>query len=276
MQKMKKIVITLLVVVLFSACGEYQKVLNKGKNAERYKLAVELYEKKEYKKAIPLFEKLVGPYAGKPQMERIQYMISDSYFQTENYAMSSYYFSKFISNYPESSKIEEAAFLSAKSYFLAAPKYSLDQEDTYKALNAFQSYIDKYPNSDLILEANKYYKELSHRLEKKDFEVAKQYYHTGNYNAAITAFDTFNEDHLGSDYKEDAYYLKFKSFYELGMKSVLIKKEDRLEEAIGANNKFRRTFPESKRIKEVENMLKTIEKELIKTKEQLATISQTN
>ena len=63
MQKMKKLVITLLVVVLFSACGEYQKVLNKGKNAERYKLAVELYEKKEYKKEVNWNRKKIMPHS---------------------------------------------------------------------------------------------------------------------------------------------------------------------------------------------------------------------
>ena len=276
MQKLEKLVFTLVLVILFSSCGEYNKVLNKGKNADRYKMAVELYEKEDYKKAIPLFEKLVGPYAGKPQMERIQYMTADSYYKTEDYALSSYYFSKFIVNYPESSKVEEAAFLGAKSYYLASPKYSLDQQDTEKALLAFQNYIDTYPNSELISEANVIYKDLITRLEKKDFEVAKQYYHTEKYNAAITAFDSFNEEHLGSVFKEDALYYKLKANYDLGMKSILSKKEQRLIDAKLAYNKFQKSFPDSKKMKEANNMLKQIDEELEKTKEELSTISQNN
>ncbi len=273
---MKNIIYTFLIIVLFGSCGEYQKVLNKGLNVDRYKMAVELYEKEEYKKALPLFEKLVGPYAGKPQMERIQYMTADSYYHEEDYALASYYFSKFIANYSESSKVEEAAFLGAKSYFLSSPKYSIDQQDTQKALNAFQNYIETYPNSKLISEANNYYSELITRLEKKDFEVAKQYYHTGYYNAAITAFDTFNEEHIGSIFKEDALYLKFKSSYELGMNSILNKKEDRLLSAKIAYSKFKKSFPESKKMKELDNMIKQIDKELVKYKEEISTISQNN
>jgi len=276
MQKMNKLLFTLLLVILFSSCGEYNKVLNKGKNADRYKMAAELYEKGDYKKAIPLFEKLVGPYAGKPQMERIQYMTADSYYKTEDYALSSYYFSKFITNYSESSKVEEAAFLAAKSYYLASPKYSLDQQDTEKALAAFQSYIDTYPNSELISEANVIYKDLVTRLEKKDFEVAKQYYHIEKYNAAITAFDSFNEEHLGSVFKEDALYYKLKATYDLGMKSILSKKEQRLLDAKYAYTKFQKSFPDSKKMKEANNMLKQIDKELENTKLQLSTISQNN
>lgn len=274
MQKMKSLLALFCLLVMMSSCGEYNKVLNKGSNAEKYKLAVDLYEKGEYKKCIPLFEKLVGPYANKPQMERIQYMISDCYYNTENYAMSSYYFDKFITNYPESSKAEEAAYLSAKSHFLAAPRYSRDQEDTYKALTAYQNFIDRYPESELINEANEDFNALNKRLERKDYEIAWQYYHTENYTAAIMAFDTFNEEHLGSEFKEQAMYHRFKSSYYLGMKSILNKKEERISDAILSQRKFQNTFPESELIPETEKMVGVLQKELLKTREELSTISQ--
>ncbi len=276
MQKMKKLALVMLMTFLMGSCGEYQKVLNKGKNTEKYQMAVAMYEKKEYKKAIVLFEKIMGPYANKPQMERIQYMISDCYFQTENYTMASYYFSKFITNYPESTKAQEAAYLSAKSYYLAAPVYSRDQEDTYKALTAYQDFIDKFPNSELIEEANKDYAALNRKLQFKDFEVARLYYHTENYKAAIQAFETFNEDHLGSEFKEETFYYSFKSAYALGMNSVITKKEERLNDAIRSYKKFQKSFPESDKMKELNGLYAKLEEELMKTKELFTTISQNN
>lgn len=276
MQKMKKLALIMLMSFLMGSCGEYQKVLNKGKNTEKYQMAVAMYEKKEYKKAITLFEKIMGPYANKPQMERIQYMISDCYFQTENYTMASYYFSKFITNYPESTKAQEAAYLSARSYYLASPVYSRDQEDTYKALTAYQDFIDKYPNSEMIEEANKDYAALNRKLQFKDFEVARLYYHTENYKAAIQAFETFNEDHLGSEFKEETYYYSFKSAYALGMNSVITKKEERLNDAIRSYKKFQKSFPESDRMKELNGSYAKLEQELMKTKELFTTISQNN
>ena len=47
---------------------------------------------------------------------------------------------------------------------------------------------------DKIEEANKYYDELATRLERKQFDIAKQYYITQKYQAAIMAFDIFIED----------------------------------------------------------------------------------
>ena len=88
------------------------------------------------------------------------------------------------------------------------------------------------------------------KLQFKDFEIARQYYHTENYAAAVQAFDTFNEEHLGSVYKEDAMFFRFKSAYELGMKSILSKKEERISDAILSQKKFEKTFPESEKLKE--------------------------
>lgn len=276
MQKFKSLVVIMLLGVLLTGCGEYHKVLNKGKNTEKYKLAVEMYEKGEYKRCIPLFEKLVGPYANKPQMERIQYMISDCYYQNENYSMAAYYFGKFITNYPESSKVEEAAYLTAKSHYLAAPAYSRDQEDTYEALTAYQNFIDKYPESELIEEANVDYDALNRQLEKKDYEIAWQYYHREQYSAAIMAFDIFNEEHLASEFKEKALYHRFKSSYYLGVKSILSKKEERLSDAILSQRKFQNAFPESELIPETEDMVRKLQAELLDTREQLTTISENN
>lgn len=276
MQKMKKLILIFLIAIFLGSCGEYQQVLNKGKNTERYQMAVDMYEKEEYKKAITLFEKIMGPYANKPQMERIQYMISDCYFNTENYTMASYYFSKFITNYPESSRAQEAAYLSAKSYYLAAPVYSRDQEDTYKALTAYQNFIDKYPDSELTESANKDYAALNKKLQFKDFEVARLYYHTENYAASIQAFETFNEDHLGSEYKEETFYYSFKSAYELGINSVLSKKVERLNDAIAWYHKFQKNYPNSEKMKELNGMHEKLQNELKDTQELFTTISQNN
>jgi outer membrane protein assembly factor BamD len=267
MQKLKKFSVLLLVIILFSACSEYQKVLNKGTTEDQYKMATELYEIEKYNKAIQLFEKVIPKYQGKPQMERIQYMVAQSNYNTKNYNLASYYFNRFIGNYPNSSKLEEATYLVAHSHYLASPKSSLDQADTQKALTAFQNFIDKYPESDKFEEANKYYDELIKRLEKKSFNIAKQYYHTEDYQAAIAAFDIFMEENFGTEFREDAMAYKFLSSYELGIRSIFSKKEKRLNDAILAYNRFQKSFPKSERLSEFTNLLDNLNDELKITKE---------
>lgn len=267
MLKIQRILIIVVTVIAFVSCSEYQEVLNKGTAEEQYQAATKLFEEGKYNKAIALFEKVIPSYGRKPQMERIQYMVAMSNYRTKSYELAAYYFNRFISNYPNSSKIEEATYLNAHSYYLNTPKYSRDQKDTQTALQSLQNFIDKYPNSDKIEEANKYFEDLTLRLEKKSFEVAKQYYHIEEYKAAIVAFDNFVSEHVGSSLKEDAFYYRFKAANDLAMNSVLSKKEQRLENAIAAYDKFKKNFPESVRMKELDKMLASLNKELDSTKE---------
>ena len=262
MQKNKIYIFILLITIGVSSCGEYQKVLNKGTVEKQYQMATKLYEEQKYSKAIQLFEKITPSYRGKPQMERIQYMVAQAHYNTKQYTLAAYYFDKFVKNYPKSSKLEEGAYLSAHSYYLASPIFSLDQKDTHEAINAMQNFIFKYPNSSNIADANKYVKELIQKLEEKSFEIAKQYYHTQDYIAAIVAFDNLLSEFLGTSFKEEALYLKFKSAYELGINSFFAKKEDRLNNAIKIHERFKRSFSNSTYLKETEKLLTNLTKEL--------------
>lgn len=260
-KNMRKLLLLLLFITAVS-CGQYQKVLNKGTVEERYKMATELYEAKKYSKTIPLFEKITPSYRDKPQMERIQFMVADAHFQIKDYNLAAYYFDKFTKNYPKSSKKEEAAFYSALSYYKLSPKFSIDQKDTYQAIEALQNFIVTYPSSEFVSEANKLIKELTIKLEKKSFEIAKQYYLIEDYKAAIAAFDNLMTDYLGTIYREEAMFLRFKASNDLALLSVINKKEERLNNAVKAHQKLKRNYPNSKFLEEADKLLEVINKEI--------------
>jgi outer membrane protein assembly factor BamD len=263
MQKIKNLAYLLMFSLVLFSCGEYQKVLNKGTTQDQYKMATKMYEGKKFGKALRLFEKITPTYRGKPQMERIQFMVAQSNFNEQNYPTSGYYFDRFAKNYPKSSKKEEAAFLSAYSYKLASPVFSLDPTDTNKALEAFQGFINDYPDSDKIDEANKHYKELRYKLQKKYFEIAKTYYRTAdydlrNYKAAIQALDNLLSDYLGSEFKEEALFLRLKAAHDFVLKSTFRRKPERIKDAISAYEKLKRNYPESKYMDDANIMLATL------------------
>ena len=266
MQKIKNLACLLVLSLLLFSCGEYQKVLNKGTVEDQYKMAVKLYETKKFDKALRLFEKVIPAYRGKPQMERIQFMFSQSHFNEKNYVTAAYHFDRFTKNFSKSSKKEEAAFLSAYSYKLASPVFSKDPTDTNKALESFQSFINTYPDSDKIEEANNHYKELRYKLQRKYFEIAKTYYKTAeydsrNYKAAIQAFDNLLSDYLGSEFKEEALFFRLKAAHDFVLKSTDRRKEDRIKDAIEAYEKLKRNFPESQFMEDSNEMLATLQNE---------------
>lgn len=259
---MKKIVFLLVVIISLSACSEYNKVLNKGDIKSQYKMAEQMYEAGKYTKAMALFEKVAPTFRNKPQLQRIRYMSAKSDYALKHYDLASYRFNRFINNYPKSSKIEEVYYLAAQSQYKLSPNSSLDQKDTHKALTSLQDFLDKYPDSEYAKEVNNQYKELTLKLDKKAFDVAYLYYKTGKYKSAIVAFDNFISDYLGTKYKEDALYYKFKSAATLAKKSVIYKKEKRLKEAVKAHKRFVKYYPESKFRKDADNLVEKITEEL--------------
>jgi len=228
---MKKIISVLLVVLVFCSCSEFQTALKTEDPAVKFEVATKLYDAGKYNKAIRLFEQLAPAYRGKPSGEKLFYMYSQACYKTKQYYTAGYQFDSFVSGYPKSEKAEESAYLGAKSYSMLSPVYSLDQTDTFKAIEKMQGFIDRYPNSTYIVEANATYRMLNDKIEKKVYENALEYNRISNYKSAIIAFDNLIADFPGTSYKEKALYYKLDSAYSLAMQSVPSKMEERLNAA---------------------------------------------
>ena len=253
-------------VFVFS-CSDYQKLLNGDDTSAKYKQAELYYNNGEYRKANRLFEQIISKYRGKPQAQRIIFFFADSYFQTKSYYLAAYQYENFVKSYPKSERIQEALFKAAKSYYFQSPKYSLDQEDTYTATEKLQVFLNLYPNSEYASEANQMIAELQEKLEKKNFEIAKQYYTIRDYKAAIKANDNFISSFPGTKFREEALYTKFIAAYKIAINSIDSKKTDRLEELIQQYNTIIRYYPETlflvdfdKKMKKVNSDLELIKK----------------
>ena len=261
---MNKIFYILLFVTLFLSCGEYQKAIKSEDSAVKLDIATQLYEAEKYDKAIRLFEQIATEYRGKPQAEKMFYMYSQALYKTEQHYLAGYQFESFVALYPKSDKLQEAAFLAAKSYSFMSAEYSLDQVDTEKALTKMQTFIDTYTTSEYLPEANIITKSLLDKLEKKAFEIAKQYNTISDYKASIKALDNFISDYPGTIYKEKALYYKLDSSYQLAINSVEYKKQERLNNAKAAHASLLKFKADTEFRDEAENMLERIEQDLQK------------
>ncbi len=258
----KKIISLLLVITLLYSCSEYQKALKTEDVAVKFEMATKLYDTGKYNNAIRLMEQIAPTYRGKPQAEKLFYMFSQSYYKTKQYYLAAYQFESFVSGYPKSEKVEEAAFLGAKCFSMLSPVYSLDQTDTFKAIDKLQVFIDSYPNSEYTPEANKKLRGLNEKIEKKVFENANQYNTITEYKAAIVAFDNFIADYPGTPYKEDALFYKYDSAYQLGINSIPSKMAERLNIAKIAYHNLIKFKPDTKYKKIADEMFLRIETNL--------------
>lgn len=259
---MKKFLLMILAAAVTVSCSEYQKALKSEDSGLKYAQAEKKYEQGKYAKAIRLFEQLAPNYKGKPQAEKMFYMFAMSYYKTKQYYLAGFQFETFAAGYPRSEKAEEASFLSAKCYATMSPVYSLDQGDTNKAIDKLQAFIDKYPDSEYLKEANETMKVLREKLEKKAYEIAYGYNKISDYKSAITAFDNFIADYPGTPFREKALYYRLDSSYQLALNSVPSKMEERLKQAKTAYGNLLKQFPNSEYKKEADDMLAKIETDL--------------
>jgi len=246
---MEKSVVFFIITVCFSniffSCSDYQKLLNSDDSSDKYKQAEVYYNTGEYRKANRLFEQIIPKYRGRPQSQRIIFFFAETYFQTKSYSLAAYQYENFVKSFPKSERVLEAIFKAAKCFYLQSPSYSLDQDETYNAIEKLQVFINLYPDSEYTPEANQMISELQEKLEKKDFEIAKQYYTIRDYRAAIKANENFIAGFPGTKFREESMYIKFLSLYEIAINSILSKKKKRLNELKQQYELILRYYPET-------------------------------
>ncbi|NQX84445.1 MAG: outer membrane protein assembly factor BamD [Flavobacteriaceae bacterium] len=255
---MKKLFYILALSILYTSCSKYQRALKSENISEKFTVGTEMFDAGKYNKANSILGQIVPKYRGKPQAEKLMYMFSMTLYHTKDYYTSSYQMERFVSSYPKSEKVEEMAFLAAKSYYNISPVYSKEQNETIEGIEKLQNFINTYPESQYIAEANILVKELDYKLEKKAFSIAKQYNRISDYQASIKSFDNFLLDYPGSFFKEDALFYRFDAAYKLAINSVEWKKQERTNKAKSYFNSLKKSFADSKYLMQANAMIEEL------------------
>lgn len=239
-------VMLFLVVALGSCKTNYDRLKASNDNNKKYQEAVKYYNKKDYGKALGLFEDLVTLYRGRAGAEDLYYYYAYTNYKLKDYTSARYHFKTFADTYPSSPRAEECRFIAAYCFYLDSPIYSLDQENTLKAIESLQLFINLYPKSDRVTEASKLIQNLRDKLEAKAYANAKLYLTIGDYQAAVIAFNNMLRDYPDTKYAEELEYLTIKAQYEYARISSERRQEERYTQAIGYADSFNEKYPQSK------------------------------
>ena len=242
---MKQFLSIFIIIASISSCSKYQKVLKSDDINYKYEQAVKYYKNAEFNKALPIFNELLPIFKGTNKAEEIAFYFAYTHYSTGDYLMASYLFNRFTINFPRSKHVEECKYMVAFCHYEEAPEFSLDATNTSLAIDKFQEFIDRYPNSDRVERCNQLMDELRLNLSRKAFANAKQYHTTENYRAAIIALDNVLIDYPDVENRQEIYFLILESSYFLAINSISAKKEKRLNMTIEYYNQFIDNFPES-------------------------------
>ncbi|GGI29377.1 outer membrane protein assembly factor BamD [Pedobacter mendelii] len=277
MFKVKHLIILVFVAAIgIAGCkSRFEKLRASNDVAKKYQEAIRLYNKRDFSKALVLFEDLSQKYRGREQAEGLNFYYANTLYKLQDYTTARYQFKSFADTYPASKDAEEARYMAAYCYYLESPTFSLDQENTYKAIDALQLFINLYPTSERATAAAKYIATLRGKLEDKAFENAKMYLTTGpsnveNYRAAVIALKNAQRDYPDIRYAEEMDFLMIKSQYMYAKNSVPVRQEDRYNEAIELYNEFTANYPKSKFANDAKQLKTDIEVGLVMNKQDMA------
>ncbi len=256
----------LLIITLGGCKSKYEKLRTSNDNAKKYSEAIRYYNKKDYQKALGLFEPLVTRYRGQAQAEDLYYYYAYTNYKLKDYTSARYHFKTFAETYPSSARAEECRFMAAYCYYLDSPIFSLDQANTNSAIDALQLFINLYPKSDRVPEASKLIQNLRDKLEQKSFENSKMYLTISDYQAAVISFGNTLRDYPDTKYAEEINFLTIKAQYLYAGRSREDHQEDRYKQAITYAQQFIEEYPNSKYLDDAKTYIKDSEKGVARAK----------
>lgn len=262
---MHKTLYILLLALCLSSCGEYTKVLKSRDVEYKFDFAKRAFDKKKYVQATTVLEDIVTPLRGTQHGEEALYLLAMSYFENQDYANAGVYFKTYYSRYPKGKYAELARYYTGYGYYLDSPDPQLDQTETLKAIEEFQSFLDYYPHSDKASVAQNAIFEMQDKLTLKELQNAQLYYNLGNYRgnnyeSCIVVSENALKSYPYSKYREDFEMLILKAKFQEAQQSVAERQAERYREVIDEYYSFINNYPNTKNRSQADNIYKIASK----------------
>ena len=268
-----ELVLVSVIAILFSSCaGEFNKVFKSSDYDYRYEYAKQCFALGKYSRAENLLIDMISLKKATDEAQESLYMLAMSQYMNADYEAASETFRKFYTTYPKSSFAERASFYVGQSLYRGAPEPRLDQTPTIGAINAYQQFLDFFPNSKLRPEAQERLFELQDKLVQKELLSAQLYYNLGgyfgnvnsntesNYISSIITAQNALKTYPYSKWREEFALLIMKSKFQLAENSSVDKRLERYRDAEDECYGFLNEYPDSDNISIAEKYISKCKK----------------
>ncbi len=250
-----------LVILLTGCASEFSSVYKTADNVYKYEYAKQCFAMGKFDNAATLLAELVTIQKGKTTAQESLYMLGMAQYCNRDYESASATFRKYYQSYPKGDYAEQASFYIGQSLFESMPDPRLDQSSTIGAINAYQNFMDIYPDSPLREQAQNRLFILQDNLIMKEYLSAELYYNLGgyfgninantesNYESCIITAQNALKTYPFTNMREKFSILIMKSKYELAQNSSEEKRIERYREAEDECYGFLNEFPESEECK---------------------------
>jgi outer membrane protein assembly factor BamD len=176
---------------------------------------------KKWLTAREYFKQVVETYTGSVYRPDAKLAIGDTYLgegSSEALVLAINEFTEFLSFYPTNKRADYAQYKLGLAHFRQMRKPERDQTETRDAIKEFQTFVTRYPNSELMPEVKARLREARDRLSNADYLVGFFYFRQRWYPGAVDRFQTVLKD-------DPEYTRRDEVYFHLGESFVKIKRE---------------------------------------------------
>jgi len=166
-------------------------------------------QNKQWTNARTYFQQLVDGYPQSPLRPDAKLGVGDAYLGeggTENLTLAVNEYREFLMFYPTSPRADYAQYKLAMTHFRQMRAPERDQTETKAALQEFDAFFQKYPNSQLMPEVRQNWRIARDRLSEASFRVGLTYYRSRWYPGAIDRFREVLRDDPDYTHRDSIYF----------------------------------------------------------------------
>lgn len=243
-----------LMLLAIASCNNFRRIERSEDWRLKYEAGQGYFAKKDYYHTSILFEQILPIVRGLPEGEKVEFYLAYCQYYQKTYLLASNQFKVFYETYGRSQLAEEAFFMYAYSLYVGSPDSELDQKSSIEAMGAMQTFMNQFPGSQFMDKAAEVVAQSQIKLERKEFDNARQYLRLRYYQAAIVSFNNFKKAFPDSKFLEEMAYLKVEAQYKLALQSIPGKQLERYTSTVEFYRELIDGFPGSAYLKQAEPM----------------------
>lgn len=167
--------------------------------------------------AAPLFDEVERQHPYSKWATRAQLMSAWALYQSNKYPEAIMALDRFIELNPAHEDAAYAYYLKAQSYYEQIVDVERDAEMTRKAGDAFETLLQRYPDSDYARDAKLKLDLTRSHLAGKQMAVGRFYLKRGYYDAALRRFERVITDYQTSNQVPEALFRMVEAYLALGL-----------------------------------------------------------
>ncbi len=166
------------------------------------------FQQTKYFQSQELYTAFIIRHPGHERSEYAQFMLAESLFADKDYALAVVEYRILVTNYGYSEYVDDGYLKEAIALHKQAPKSALDQTKTHQSLSKLERFVQIFPQSPLVPEAQKHIAIVKTVLAEKELATALFYIGNKRIDSALIYLDKIIDKYPDNEFWIRAKYHK--------------------------------------------------------------------